>query len=221
MGLKGIAIGIFVFVGAIVMTFLSVYVIMIDARWHLGQMFQQAATIESIRLIDPTFASFFTFTIQQTLFILIGAYYPEIEHGLFGQSPSSYVLWFVGFIFMFLIIGGAIGLITDKTDLDPIKTAGFGAFVVGGALITTYLAVYLVTADAQWHLGNMMFQSLLLNTLQPGILWQLIGLIAIFNWSFFEHAVGQSASSYVYWFIGFIIVYVVVAAILLWFASRR
>ena len=228
LGMKGIILGIFIFVGAIVMTLVSVYIIMIDAQWHLGQVVQQAFTLESLNILydnnPSTRIPWLDFPVTVLLIMTFIMYGPDVEHAIYGQSPSSYVLWFIGFIFLFLVLAGIYGLVTDRTDLDPLKTGGYLTFVIAGALITTYIAVFFVTADAQFHLRSEATQFFLVGNLSGNPsqdLMQLLAAVALGNWGLFEHAVGQSASSYVLWFILFIVVYNVVAVILIWVAKRR
>ena len=227
LGMKGIILGIFVFVGAIVMTLVSVFIVMIDAQWHLGQVIQQAFTLQSLNeyyySINAGNIPWLDFPLTSLLVLTIILYGPDVEHAIYGQSPSTYVLYFVLFIFLFLVVAGIYGLVTDRTDLDPLKTGGFFAFVIGGALITTFIAVFFVTADAQFHLRTHATQLFLFGSLSgdPSNLIQLLAATVLGDWGLFEHAVGQSASSYVLWFILFIVVYNVVAVILIWVAKRR
>ena len=75
-GLKGIGIAIFVFIGAITLTFVSVQILTMDSQWHLGQRVTQTAAIESCRAIyydelnhtDP-FIIPRSFTINVSVFI--------------------------------------------------------------------------------------------------------------------------------------------------------
>ncbi len=223
LGLKGVSIAIFTFVGAIVMTFVSIWILTLDSSWHLGQRLTQAASYVSIADVSSMWPPLNLF---QAVAITLGVNMLEVEHALFGQSPSSYFLWFIGYLFMFMIIGGLIGLITDKTDLDPLKVLGFGAFIVGGAIASTYIAIFVVVIDAQWHLRSVgtvyaLIGQALTDAGQPFVFADLLGLVVVGNWEFFEHSVGQSASSYVLWFILFIVIYPIITGILVWIARRR
>lgn len=231
MALKGIGLTIFIFVGAIVMTYASVQIVTIDSQWHLGQRMTQAASLESLRYyyyaedgINGTeFIIPEDFTIYDLLFFTLGTNLVEVEHALIGQSPSSYILWFIGFFFMFLILGGILGYLISETDINPLALLGFIAFVVAGAVISTYIAIYIVTIDAQWHLRSVGIQAFLLDAplKEQNLFFYFITLQVIGNWQFFEHSIGQSASSYVIWFIVFIIIFPIVGSVLVWIMKRR
>jgi hypothetical protein len=228
MALKGIGLTIFIFVGAITMTFASVQIIMMDSNWHLGQRVTQAASIESLRLFhyveqnstDPFLIPEALTTNVSIVFTLIGNL-REVEHALIGLSPSSYLLWFMGYFFLFLIVAGFLGYLTSETDIDPKLLAGFLCFVVAGAVITSFMAIFIVVIDAQFHLKSLGTQMILLETAMPDIFSNFLAFNVLVNWQFFEHTSGQSASSYVDWFIIFIIIYPVATALLIWILKRR
>ncbi len=229
-GLRGIGITLFVFIGALTMTLATVQIITMDSQWHFGQRVTQAAAIESCRLTyydglgetDP-FIIPRDLTFNKTIFITLIGNMREVEHAIYGQSPSSYFLWFLGFFFMFLILGGIMGYLIGETDISPLLLVGFIAFTVVGAVVSTFIAVFIITIDAQWHLRSLSTQMFLLDTFLPN---QNIFLIfttfnVLGNWAFFEHSVGQSASSYVDWFILFIIIFPIATAVLIWILKRR
>ncbi|MFX0138106.1 MAG: hypothetical protein ACFFDN_30970 [Candidatus Hodarchaeota archaeon] len=229
--LKGIGLTIFIFVGAITMTFFSVQIVMMDSQWHFGQRLTQAAVIDSLRMYyyseeglnGTTFIIPENFTKEEISFLTLAANMDEVEHAIIGQSPSSYLLWFVGFFFMFLIIGGILGYMISETDINPLALIGFIGFVVAGAVISTFIAIYIITIDAQWHLRSEGLIAVLLNTTLPdeNLLFYYLTFQVIGSWTHFEHSVGQSASSYVIWFIIFIIIYPIVGVVLIWILKRR
>ncbi|MFX1453153.1 MAG: hypothetical protein ACFFCM_20130 [Promethearchaeota archaeon] len=228
MALKGIGLTIFIFVGAITMTFLSVQIIMMDSNWHLGQRAVQAASIESLRLYHYDFQNSTDpfmipedLTLNVSIFLTIGGNLKELEHALIGLSPSSYLLWFMAYFFLFLILGGIIGYLLGETDINPLLLVGFMSFVLVGAVVTTFIAVYIIVIDAQFHLRSLGTQMFLLETVMPDIFSNFLAYNVLINWQFFEHTSGQSASSYVDWFILFIIIYPIAAAVLIWILKRR
>ncbi|MHA1377594.1 MAG: hypothetical protein ACTSRG_04325 [Candidatus Helarchaeota archaeon] len=218
MGLKGIATTLFVFIGAILMTYISVWIIMLDSQWHFGQRMAQAASITSLGYLS-TFWGNLGLDFPTAAVLTLGMNMTEVEHSLFGLSPSSYFLWFMLWFFVFLIVGGILGALFEKTDMDPLRTIGFGAFIIGGSLVSMYIAIYIVVIDAQWHLRSQGAIDLLIGMFQPDLFYDLLGFLILGNWEFFEHSVGQSASSYVFWFIGFIVVYIIVSGVLVWISK--
>lgn len=217
MSVKGISITLFIFIGAIITTYLSIWLIMLDSTWHLGQRVLQAATVYSLA---PTFLPP-TVTFTQVVFVTVGSNFLEVQHAIYGLSPVTIISYFLGYFFLYMIIGGVMGLIIGKIDIDISKFVILSGFVLGAAVFTTYVAVYLITIDAQWQLNSRSLLGLIAYSINPQTLFDLIGIIAMADWSFFEHAQGQSASSYVVWFIVFIIVYNIVAAVLIWINRGR
>jgi len=217
---KFVIVLISIFVSSIFLTYFSVWLVQIDALWHTGQMVQQYIVFSFVDWSEFPFLA--GINLRTWLIYLSTIYFPFFEHAFFGQSPSSYVLWFISYLSMLIAAFTLINWIRLKIN-DNELFWGLITFIFAGAIITTYITVYIVVIDAQWHTSVMLFHMNFLQMIDPSLPVNNYFVLTMFlNWrDFIEHCQGQSSSSYITYFVGYLVLYIVIAVIIGYIVKKQ
>jgi len=186
-----------------VLAIVNVWLIIIDAQWHINQMMQQG-------LLLITYDS--SHGPGWMLFLVLD-YWDEFEHAILGQSMSSSMLWFLCYLGVTVILNNLVAYLDGKLNWERKVLFGCISFIIFASLITPYIIVYVMKNDTAFHLGSLMLQANAVQLVAPElqfIVHQYIIMLAIGRWDLFEHAQGQSASSYVIYFFISLVIYIII-----------
>lgn len=202
------------FLIAIALTIISVWLIQLDASWHVSQMLQES---NLVTVLDPVSS-------KTWILFLIMSYWNEFEHFILGQSMSSYMLWFIGFLALGIFLNNLIDYIDKKTMWERKVLALSLLFVIGSSIATAYIIVFIIKDDTSFHLGSIVLQLSIAQLLDPNFIafiQRYLLVLVLSRWDLFEHSQGQSASSYVIYFLIALAIYIVIILIIGWYIRRK